>query len=416
MLLFKVIIESVRQAFSSLTGNKLRSFLSLIGITIGIFSIISVQSAVDSLENNVKEGFSEMGSNTVYVEKQPWNQDWENEYFKYLKRPNPDLSDYEVIKEKSKLADQAAFSVFTGNKTIKYKSSSVSGAFIMGGSYEFQKIQSLDIEQGRYFNPIEYSSGANKVILGNALLKELFQNLNPIGKEVKLFGQKYQVIGTLKEEGESMFNFMNFDEVIWIPLTNARRFLNIRDSESVGESLVVKAKPNVELEDLKSELTGILRAHRRLRPIEEDNFSLMEISALNQLLEGFFGTLNIAGLIIGLFALFVGMFSVANIMFVSVKERTNIIGIKKALGAQNIIILFEFLIEAIILCMIGGAFGLLVSYGLITVLSNVLGFPMTMTFANALLGILISIGVGIISGIIPAIMASILDPVEAMRH
>lgn len=416
MLLFKVIIESVRQAFSSLTGNKLRSFLSLIGITIGIFSIISVQSAVDSLENNVKEGFSEMGSNTVYVEKQPWNQDWENEYFKYLKRPNPDLSDYEVIKEKSKLADQAAFSVFTGNKTIKYKSSSVSGAFIMGGSYEFQEIQSLDIEQGRYFNPIEYSSGANKVILGNALLKELFQNLNPIGKEVKLFGQKYQVIGTLKEEGESMFNFMNFDEVIWIPLTNARRFLNIRDSESVGESLVVKAKPNVELEDLKSELTGILRAHRRLRPIEEDNFSLMEISALNQLLEGFFGTLNIAGLIIGLFALFVGMFSVANIMFVSVKERTNIIGIKKALGAQNIIILFEFLIEAIILCMIGGAFGLLVSYGLITVLSNVLGFPMTMTFANALLGILISIGVGIISGIIPAIMASILDPVEAMRH
>lgn len=414
--LLKVIFESIRQAFSSLIGNKLRSFLSLVGITIGIFCIISVKSAVDSLQNNVMEGLSEIGTGVVYVEKYPWNEDWEDNYFKYMKRPDPDLDDYELIKKKSKLADQASYSIFQGGKTIKYKSSSVSDITVMGSSYEFQDIQGLDIEKGRYFTLSEYNSGANKIILGSIAAKELFGNLNPIGKEVKLFGQSYFVLGVLKEEGESMFNFMNFDDVIWISLTNARRYMNIKDGKGVGESLMVSAKHGVSNEELKSELTGILRAHRRLRPREADNFSLMEMSSLNQVLDSFFGTLNIAGFVIGGFALIVGMFSVANIMFVSVKERTNIIGIKKALGAQNLIILLEFLIEAVVLCLIGGFIGLLVSYGVITLISSLMDFKMVMTFNNALAGILVSVLVGIISGIFPAYLASKLDPVVAIRQ
>lgn len=414
--LLKVILESIRQAFSSLIGNKLRSFLSLVGITIGIFCIISVKSAVDSLQNNVMEGISEIGTGVVYVEKYPWNEDWEDNYFKYMKRPDPDLEDYELIKEKSKLADQASYSIFQGDKTIKYKSSSVSNITVMGSSFEFQDIQSLDIEKGRYFTLSEYNSGANKIILGSIAAKELFGNLDPIGKEVKLFGQSYLVLGVLKEEGESMFNFMNFDDVIWVSLTNARRYMNIKDGRGVGESLMVRARQGVSNEDLKSELTGLLRAHRKLRPRDKDNFSLMEMSSLNQVLDGFFGTLNIAGFVIGGFALIVGMFSVANIMFVSVKERTNIIGIKKALGAQKFIILLEFLIEAIVLCLIGGFIGLLVSYGMITLISQLMDFQMIMTFNNAMAGIIVSVLVGIISGIIPAYLASKLDPVVAIRQ
>lgn len=416
VILLKVFIESFRQAFSSLISNKLRSFLSLVGITIGIFCIISVKSAVDSLESNVMDGLSEIGSQAIYVEKYPWNEDWEENYFKYMKRPAPNLKDYEVIKSKSKLAEKVSFSIFKSGKTIKYKSSSLSGLSVLGSTHELQDIQKLKFAKGRYFTKSEYNSGSNKIILGSVSAKQLFDNLEPIGKEVKLFGQSYQVIGVLEEEGESMFNFINYDDVIWICLTNARRFINIKESRSVGESLVVKGKQDVDLSDLKSELAGILRSHRKLKPREKDNFSLMEMSSLNNVLDDLFGTLNIAGFVIGGFALIVGMFSVANIMFVSVKERTNIIGIKKALGAQKEVILLEFLVEAIILCLIGGMFGLIVSFGLITIISVALDFEMQMTYANAFAGILVSVIVGILSGSIPAWLASRLDAVEAMRQ
>ena len=413
----KVIWESINQALSSLLANKLRSFLSLLGITIGIFCIISIKSAVDSLQQNVMSGLSELGSGTVYIEKFPWNDgDWENNYFKYMKRPDPDFDDFKVVKKKSKLADNVSYSVFSGGKTIKYKSNSLQDAFIKGSSYDFQSIQNLEFVKGRHFTLSEHNSGSNKVILGSVSAKELFQNLDPIGKEIKLAGQNYTVIGVLKEEGDNEFNFMNFDKVIWVSLTNARRFLNIKDGKGVGESLVVKGKPGVDNEELKAELTGILRPHRGLKPREKDNFSLMELSSLNAVLEGIFGTLNAVGFVIGIFALIVGMFSVANIMFVSVKERTNIIGIKKAIGAQKGIILLEFLVEAVVLCLIGGLVGLAFSYLMIIFISNVLDFPMIMTMNNAVFGIVMSIIVGMISGIIPAYLAARMDPVVAIRN
>ena len=414
-MIAKIFFESINQAFSSLFANKLRTFLSLIGITIGIFCIISVKSAVDSLENNILDGFSELGTNAIYVEKSPWDEDYSTSYWKYAKYPNPDLDDYEVIVRKSKLTDKAAFNVFTGGKTIKYKSNSVSDAFVMGGSYDFQEIQGLEFAKGRYLTRPEFASGTNKAVLGYKVGKELFQNLDPIGREVKFMGQTYQVIGVLEEEGESMFNFMNFDEVIWVSLTNFRRNFNIKGN-NIGESLIVTAKPEVDLENLKSEVTGILRAHRKLKPREKSNFSLMEMSALNDMLEPFFKALNLSGWFIGGFALLVGMFSVANIMFVSVKERTNIIGIKKALGAPKIVILLEFLIEAIILCLIGGLVGLLISYGMIAGIGAALDFNMVMTSNNASFGVIVSIVVGIIAGVVPAYLASRLDPVEAMRQ
>jgi len=413
--LIKVILESVRQAFQSLIGNKLRTFLSLIGITIGIFCIISVKSAVDSLQKNVMAGFAEIGNNVVYVEKYPWNEDWSNSYWKYMKRPEPSLQDLEVILDKSEYTDKASYNIFTGGKTVSYKSSSVSGAFIMGTSYDFQEIQKLEFAKGRYFNTLESNSGTNKVVLGHTVAQELFQSLEPVGKQVKLFGQKFTVVGVLEEEGESMFNFINFDEVVWMPLTTARRFINIGPKSQIGRSLVIKAYEEVPLDELKSELTGILRSQRRVRPREDDNFSLMEMTALNDVVDGFFAILNLAGIVIGGFALVVGMFSVANIMFVSVKERTNIIGIKKALGAKNYIVLMEFLIESIVLCILGGMAGILMTYGVLSLIAKLADFDMALTFNNAVIGVVVSVIVGIIAGIIPAFIASNLDPVEAIR-
>ncbi|HMS99142.1 MAG TPA: ABC transporter permease [Saprospiraceae bacterium] len=415
-LYLKIFFEAMRQALDSLWNNKLRTFLSLLGITIGIFCIIAVKSAVDSLQQNIVDGFNELGNDVIYLDKMPWNEDPGENYWKYAKRPNPSYEDYTKIKEKSKKAKQTAFVIFTGGRIVKYKNSSVSNAFIMGATNEYAEIQSLELEKGRTLSLAEYNSGSNKVVLGFKVAESLFGNVDPIGREVKLFGQSYQVMGVLKSEGENVFNFINFDDVLWVGYPNITRFVNTNDESTVGRMLCAKALPGVEMQDFKGELTGIIRSNRRLSPREDNNFSINELSMLSQVMESVFGVINIAGFIIGIFALIVGMFSVANIMFVSVKERTSIIGIKKAIGAKRFVILLEFLIESIVLCLIGGLIGLGLVFVILKIISSAIPFEMGISFANMVIGVLSSIIVGIIAGIIPAIRASGLDPVEAIRN
>jgi putative ABC transport system permease protein len=414
-LFFRILYESFRQAKASLISNKLRTFLSLLGITIGIFCIIAVKSAVDSLQKNIEDGFSELGSDVIYIDKQPWNEDPGQNYWKYARRPNPSYDDFMAIKKRSKLATQASFTIFTGGRIIKYRNESVSNAFVMGPTFEYPEIQPIKLEEGRYFTTAEYETGANKVILGNKVYNELFKNESGVGKTVKLFGQNYQVIGFLESEGDNVFNFINFDDVIWVSLNNARKFFNINETSNIGRMLNVKAADGVDIQELKGETACILRANRRLKPLESDNFALNELSMLSQVLDSVFGVLNIAGFIIGIFALIVGMFSVANIMFVSVKERTNIIGIKKAIGAKRYVILLEFLIEAVILCIVGGIIGLALVFIALKIISTLIPFEMGMSFVNILIGVLSSVIVGIISGFLPALQASGMDPVEAIR-
>lgn len=416
MIILKVIIESLRQAISALRSNMLRTFLSLLGIMIGIFCIIIVKSAVDSFEDTIINGFSELGSNVIYIDKMPWNEDHNLNYWKYAKRPEPSLSDFEAIDKKSKNAAYSAYAIFTGGKTMKYRSNSVSGVTLMGVTHDYPNIKNFSYDYGRYFSQLENNNGSNKVILGHVLADALLPNMNPIGKSVKLLGQKYMVIGVLEKEGESMFNFLNFDELAIVSLNNLRRFVNIKDNRYVGHMLTVQSKPDVELADLKDEVAGILRGQRRLRPIEDENFAINEISMLNQVLDKMFGIINFAGTLIGIFAIIVGMFSVANIMFVSVKERTNIIGIKKAIGATKGIILSEFLFEAIILCLFGGLIGIFMVFIILKAVSAVLPLQLYLTSENVIIGLGFSVIVGILSGIIPAILASNLDPVEAIRQ
>ncbi|HLO53286.1 MAG TPA: ABC transporter permease [Saprospiraceae bacterium] len=414
-IFFKIVWESLNQALGSLRGNKLRTFLSLLGITIGIFCIIAVKSAVDSLQENIVSGFNELGSDVIYLDKMPWGEDPGENYWKYAKRPDASLEDFEAIKKRSKLAENASYTIFTGGKTIKFQSSSLSNAFIMGSTFEYASIQNLKLQEGRYFSTNEYETGANKVILGYKVYNELFKSLDGIGREVKLFGQDFQVIGHLESEGDNAFNFINFDDVIWVGFNTVKKYINVKDESSVGRMLNIKAKAGVDLEELKGETASIIRAVRRLKPMEDSNFALNELSMLSQVLDSVFKVLNFAGFLIGVFALVVGMFSVANIMFVSVKERTSIIGIKKALGAKRFIILLEFLIEAVILCLIGGLIGLVLVFITLKLISLAIPFAMTLSFSNILIGVLSSVIVGIISGILPALQASGMDPVEAIR-
>jgi putative ABC transport system permease protein len=413
----KVILESIRQAFSSLIGNKLRTFLSLLGIAIGIFCIIAVLSAVNSLEQSIKGGLGEMGSDVIIIDVMPWAEDPDDNFWKYLKRPVPSYSDYEEAKERLGDKAQFALSAFVDSKTIKYKSSSVEGGFLLATSYEYPEVQNIEIARGRYLTQAEFHNGVNKAIIGHKISEELFQNIEPLGKDIRMFGQKFQVIGVLKEEGDNPFNMFNYDEATWVGYKTAAKYVNLKENNrfAAAKLMYAKVKDEDNFEDFRDELQGTLRQIRRLRPRDEDNFAMNELSMLNDVIDSIFGVLYTAGFVIGFFALIVGMISVANIMFVSVKERTSIIGVKKALGAKKGIILLEFLIEAIILCIIGGLIGLVLVVAVLYGVSQVLPFAITATPTFMAIGVICSIVVGIVAGLIPAYQASRLDPVVAIR-
>lgn len=417
MIYLKVIYESTVLALKELWGSKLRTFLSLLGICIGIFCIIAIQSAVDSLTNSIKDGFGEFGSDVLIVDVWPWGEDPGDNYWKYLKRPNPSENDFELLSKRLTKADQLAYALFTGSKGAKYKSNSVDGTFVLGTTPDYASIQNMEIEKGRNFTKAEYNAGGNKVILGNMVAKELFQAEEPVNKYIKFLGAKFQVIGVLKAEGDNMFNFLDYDEATWIPFNTAKRYVNINNKgrDAAGRLLYIKAKDGIGLPELKDEVIGKMRSIRKLKPSEEENFSVNDISVLNDVIDNVFGVVNIVGYFIGGFALIVGMFSVANIMFVSVRERTNIIGVKKALGAKQGIILLEFLIESIILCVIGGLIGIALVYLILKIISALIPFDMWLSTTNVLIGLGASIIVGIFAGIIPAFLAARMDPVEAIR-
>ncbi|MCB0552726.1 MAG: ABC transporter permease [Phaeodactylibacter sp.] len=414
MVALRVVFEAMAQAFQQLRSNPLRSFLSLLGISIGIFCIIGVLSAVDSLEDNVRGSLEKLGNDVVYVKKWPW-ADASGAWWKYIKRPNPDYDDYEAVQAKAKTTEMVSYHVVIGFKTVKFGNNSVEGSVLIGASYEFGEMFSLEFDRGRYFSTSEYYYGAPKILLGYTVAEELFENIDPIGRTVKMMGRKYEVIGVLEKAGDDLLNPLNFDECILVSYPNARNLANLKSTQVFDTSVSIKAAEGIPVVQMKDEVRGILRAERRLKPREEDNFSLNELSMISSVFDSFFGVLNLIGIVIGLFAMLVGIVSVANIMFVSVKERTSLIGIKKALGAKQYAILLEFLIESIILCLIGGAFGLVLVAVVITILSNAIDFDMYLSFGNAVLGVAVSAIVGVVSGFIPALRASQMDPVDAMR-
>ena len=416
--ILKIITESAAQAYQSLRSNKLRSFLSLLGISIGIFCIIGVKSAVDSLESNVRSSLDKLGSDVVYLSKFSWKEDPGDNFMKILRRPNPDYDDFKAIEKKVKTAQMVSLNVNIGEKTLQYLSSSVERVNVDAVTYNFERMYELDFRKGRYFSQQEFFYGANKIVLGHNAAEELFGNIEPIGREIKLLGRKLEVIGVLEKSGEDLLGIGNFDDNALISYETGKKMANLKTTNAFGNvNISIKASENVSNGELIGDVTGVVRAHRKLKPKEEDNFALNEVSMMGDALDSFFGALNLMGILIGGFAMLVGGFSVANIMFVSVKEQTNIIGIKKALGAKRFIILLEFLIESIFLCLIGGAVGLVLVFLTVMGISSIesIGFDIGLSLSNVLWGLAGAIGIGILSGLIPAFIAAWMDPVVAIR-
>ncbi len=417
-MLFKIISESISQALQQLAGNKLRSFLSLLGISIGIFCIIGVQTAVDSLEDNIRGSFDKLGSDVVYVSKFSWAEDPGENYTKLLRRPNPDYKDFRELKKSLKTAEALCLNVGLGMKTMQYKSNSVDNCEVLATTVGYDEIYNPEIEKGRYFSSNEFTYGGDNIVIGYNIAQQLFGNIEPIGKQVKLIGRKLTIIGVIAESGESLIGIMDYDDTVLLTYENARKFANLKSTNVFGNSsLSVKAGEGIDNKQLKDDITGVLRSHRRLKPKEENNFAMNEISIMTAAFDAFFGVLNTIGLVIGGFAILVGMFSVANIMFVSVKERTNIIGIKKALGAKRFVILLEFLIEAIILCLLGGLMGLAFVFLIVKGLgaADFFAYEIYLSRGNVISGLVWSTVIGMLAGVIPALQASGMDPVEAIR-
>ena len=413
MLFLKLFKESVLLALNSLVVNKLRTILSLLGITIGIFAIIAVFTVVDSLEMNVRGSVASWGEDVIFIQKWPWGGG-EKEYawWEYMKRPVTQFRELNEVRNRCNTAEAVAFMIST-QKTIKFRNNSIENAEIIAVSHDYDKIFSFELGEGRYFSESESNSGKDIAVIGYAIAVNLFGNLNPIGRQIKAMGKNFEVIGIFKKEGESMLG-SSHDTQVLITVNSVRKLLDMH-SNRLNSTLLIKAKEGVSNEQLKDDLIGVLRSIRKLKPLADNNFALNETSIISSALDSVFSVIGFAGWIIGGFSILVGGFGIANIMFVSVKERTGIIGIQKALGAKNYFILLQFLFEAIILCLIGGGIGLMIIFVGTIIVNNMIDMEFVLTWSNIILGLTVSALIGVISGFVPAYAAAKLDPVVAIR-
>lgn len=412
LLYLRLLKESLAFAMNALTNNKLRTFLSLLGVTIGIFSIIAVLAAVDSLDRKIKADLSSVDKNTMYLKRFSFGPSdiprWKRQQF-----PDVSYDEYQYLKDAVQGSQYMAFQIFTKSETIKYEEQSASNINVIPVSYEFADIQSLKIESGRFYNESESNSGAPVIVIGYEIAQTLFGNTSPLEKKVRLYGRKFTVIGVLEKQGSGMFGESN-DTAVIIPVNFLRRMYGDHN-DFMTPIIIIKPQPGAEGEEVKAEVTQKLRSYRGIKAGDIDNFIVDILSGFTDLIDGIIGQMNVIGWIISGFSLLVGGFGIANIMFVSVKERTNLIGIQKALGAKNKFILFQFLFEAVILSVIGGVVGMLLVWGIAIVLTNALEFEFILGFWNVVIGTGLAASIGLVSGILPAISASKLDPVEAIR-
>lgn len=411
----QIIGTSTVQAFHELRANKLRTFLSLLGITIGIFCIISVLTVLDSLKNNIQKEVATLGSDVLYVGRWPWmDEGGEYKWWEYWRRPSMTPTEMKAIE--SQIPDVSFATLCLASRQLDVKHNdmelgSIQGYAVMTG---FDKIQNIEIANGRYLSAAELDGGTNSVILGDEICNGLFPgNVNPLGKTVTFHGRKFMVVGVMKKVGQNMAGF-DFDNGVIYPYYAAAAVLDVK-SLNYDPMLAVKAAKGRNIDEVKYEVEGVLRRVRKVRPGQANDFSINQLSQVSERLNLVFGTIDVIAWVIGGFSLIVGAFGIANIMFVTVKERTKIIGLKKAIGARSSSILWEFLLEAIVLCLLGGLIGILIVLILSAVVTQFIGFDITLSMSNFFIGIFVSIFVGILSGVIPALSASRLDPVVAIR-
>ena len=410
--LLNILWNSFKLSFDELRHNKLRSSLSLTGVAFGIFCIISVLATVGSLKDKIQSDINAFGTNTIYVDKWEYTNDTDYPWWKFVNRPTPRYQDVAYIKERSKLAENVAFSTSV-QANLDYGNSELQNVSISGISNEYDKIQEIDIAAGRYFTETEFLHGSAVGIIGYENAIQLFGTPErAIGKQVTFNQHRVNIIGVIAKQG-NMLGGSDFDHSLLLNYYFYASIYNVMDTDPV---IMVKGASNIPSQALVDELKGVMRQIRRLSPKQDDNFALNDVNLIGtSTINGFFGSVNIGGWAIAGLSLIVGAFGVANIMFVTVRERTSQIGLKKAIGAKSRTILLEFLLESAFLCIIGGLIGLLMVWGLAAILNTLLPFAIVISIKIIVLAFSICVILGILSGIIPATIAARMNPVVAIR-
>lgn len=412
MLYLRLLKESLLFALNALSNNKLRTLLSLLGVTVGIFSIIAVLAAVDSMDKNIRKELSSLDNNMLFLAQFSFGPTdvprWKIQQF-----PKIRYDEFDYLKRNTNGIDKISFNYFIGPENIKYERNTAKDVNITPCSYEYAQIENIKIGQGRFFSESEDMAGNAVMVIGYEVAENLFGTANPLGKNVRMFGKRFTVIGVIQKQGLSTFG-QSKDVMVFIP-SNFIRQLYGENSDFATPAIVIKPLKGFDQQEFKDNVTLKMRTLRGLKPSDMDTFFLNEFSGLTGFIDQIILNLNIVGWIISAFSLLVGGFGIANIMFVSVKERTSIIGIQKSLGAKNHFILYQFLFEAIILSIIGGLVGIFFVWMIAELVSVFVSFEFVLSFSNILIGVSLAGFIGLLSGILPAISASKLDPVEAIR-
>lgn len=406
-----ILASSLHQTWNELKLNKTRTALSLTGVAFGIFCIIGVLATVNSLERNIQDQLKSLGSNTIYIDRWIYGGGSSVPFWKLRARPVMKYEEKSLIIERSELLDKITF-LLQSQTNVGYKDALINSITMYGIDEDQMSIQPFEFEAGRYLSASEFNSGSAVCMLGYQNAEDLFGIAeSAVGKMIDVKGRKVRVVGVIKKQGKNFVGW-DFDNSVMLPYKYSKLLV---DDQRMNPIFIAKGKENVSVSAFTEELRGIMRQIRKLSPREEDNFALNSVEALSKQLSASFVTFNVVGAIIGGISLIVGMFGIANIMFVTVKERTSVIGLKKAIGAKKKTILIEFLMEAMLLCIAGGLFGLFFVYLLTLLLSGPLNFPVYVSAPMIFITIIICLAVGILAGIIPASRAAKMDPVVAIR-
>jgi putative ABC transport system permease protein len=408
------LLESFRIAFSQIRAHKMRSILTALGVIIGIIAVTLMGSAIGGIEIGFERSLAVIGDDILYVEKWPWHNvdDWwnyrnrrriETSYADDLKRiiaatPNSEL----VI----------AVPTLNTGRSVKFADNEVRGVFTQGTTDDFLVTSTSSFKEGRFFTETESRGGQNVIVLGYDVAESLFPGRSALGNTVSLGGNPYRVIGVYGKMG-TFLGLFSFDTQAVLPLGSFIKNFSSR----VDASIRVKVKDKNRLDAARDELRGDMRRVRGLRPEQKDDFEINAQEGLRSTIGPVKAGIASAGLFVTGLALFVGAIGIMNITYVSVKERTREIGTRKAVGAKRRAILLQFLVEAVAICLIGGAVGLTLSWLMCTAVAAAFpSFPMQFSVGLVITGLVVSTVTGIFSGFAPALSASRLDPIEALRY